>query len=340
MAKSRSLIRKILLYQAFLLVFFFGLARGAFYLEFEYAPDAYHNGALANAIEEEYLEQIRWFMPTFFIVLLLSSIITLKRGLAPLEELSREAADIGPANVEMRLSVENVPTEILPLVTAFNETLERLAQGFQFQRRFTADAAHELRTPLAVLSARIDALDPVDGVAELKRDVQVMTRLTSQLLKAAQLESLTIKADEQVNLVTLAQDVAGLLTPLALQENKMIEVLYDTDKNVITGNYDALYHMLRNLVENALVYSPKGGLVSIDLSEQGTLTVRDRGEGIAPEFLDKVFERFWRTNRSSTHGAGLGLSIVKDTVRLHGGAIDVSNHREGGAVFRVRFQQK
>ena len=76
----------------------------------------------------------------------------------------------------------------------------------------------------------------------------------------------------------MAQDVASLLTPLALQENKMIEVLYDIDKNMITGNYDALYHMLRNLVENALVYSPKGGLVSIDLSEQGIITVRDRGK--------------------------------------------------------------
>ncbi len=301
------------------------------------AQDEGHHDVLADSLIEEFFEQIRWFVPLFFISLIACSIYVLRRGLLPLKTVSYHASQIGPSNVAERLPVDGVPQEIIPLVEAVNHVLDRLETGFKSQRRFTADAAHELRTPLAVLTARIDTLDPSETTKALKNDVGVMTRLTSQLLKAAQLEAVELSPKTKVDLLEVAREVAGLLTPLALKSGKMLEVLHDIEKIEIEGNEDVLFNMIRNLVENALCYTEKGTTVSISLDGKPSISVRDQGPGIPDDQKEHLFKRFWRAERNKGQGSGLGLSIVKEAVRIHNAKIEVSNHPEGGAVFTVTF---
>ncbi|SCA56866.1 putative Histidine kinase [Candidatus Terasakiella magnetica] len=302
------------------------------------AQDESHYDILADTLADEFFENIGWILPFFFIGLLVSSTLILRLSMRSLNNVSKKAQEIGPSNTEIRLPEKNVPSEVLPLVQAVNNALERLERGFELQRRFTADAAHELRTPLAVLNARIESVEDQKLAKLLQKDTKVMTRLVAQLLKAAQLDSLTISADDQVDLMEASKDVISLLTPLAVKQGKMLEIDENATPEPISGNYDAIYHMIRNLLENALTYTPKGSTVTLSLDKGPSLSIRDHGPGIASGDKENLFKRFWRADRSDTQkGSGLGLSIVAKTVKLHGASIDVDNHPEGGAIFTVKF---
>ncbi len=301
------------------------------------AQDEGHHDVLADSLAEEFFEKIIWFIPFFFLSLITCSVFVLRNGLMPLKRVSSHAAKIGPENAGERLPIEGIPSEILPLVKGVNEVLDRLEQGFNFQRRFTADAAHELRTPLAVLLARIDSLEPSETTRALKKDVQVMSRLTSQLLKAAQMEAAIINDEDRVDLHKVMVDVIGLLTPLALKNGKSLELVCSAKPLPIKGNSDVLFNMVRNLVENALSHTPKGTLVTVHLDDHPSFFVRDQGMGVSEENKDNLFKRFWRAEKNAYMGAGLGLSIVAEAVRLHHATIDVFNHQDGGAVFKIVF---
>ena len=304
------------------------------------AQDESHHDVLADSLIEEYSEKIGWFIPLFFICLVICSILVLRKGFKPLLDVSEWTRTIGPQNIGQRLPETCIPTEVLPLVQAVNSVLDRLEDALNSQRRFTGDAAHELRTPLAVLSARIDTLEANETTKALKKDVAVMTRLTSQLLKSAQIDFFELNQNETVDLVNLVQEVAILLAPLALKDSKMLEVENKAKSIKITGNFDILFNMVRNLVENALSHTAPNTTVLITLDETPSITVRDHGAGILEAHKKHLFKRFWRAERSNRKGAGLGLSIVKEAARIHDANIEVGNHPEGGAVFKIIFQKK
>jgi signal transduction histidine kinase len=296
--------------------------------------------ALIDTVIGDFFEDGGWLAGPFLLALLGVSILTLRGTLAPLRELSRQAERIGPHATDVRLPHDDVPREVMPLVQAVNHAFERLEEGFRLQREFTADAAHELRTPLAVLTAHIDTLEDQAVAAPLRRDLESMTHLVEQLLRVARVEALVLDATDQANLADIAREVAAYLAPMAIRNHRMIEVDAPEDSAVpVQGQPDALFHAVRNLVDNALRHTPAGTTVTLTVTARPpTLCVRDQGPGIPPERRTEVFQRFWRSDRRNA-GAGLGLAIVQRTMEAHGGSVAIADAPGGGALFRMEFPE-
>lgn len=294
--------------------------------------------ALVRAMLEVAFEKGgRLFLPLLLVPLGVSLVI-IRRALAPVTKLSRQAAAISPAASDVRLPEDEVPLEILPLVRAVNSALDRLADGLRTQRDFVACAAHELRTPLAVLKAHIELLPRDTTVASLHTDVDAMTHMTNQLLRAAQADSLSFSADEQADLNSVAAEVVAYLAPLAVRQGNAIALEPSADAAIINGSSEAIFHALRNLADNALVHTRPKSEVTISVGTRGepSISVRDHGPGVPMELRPRIFERFWRADRR-TNGAGLGLAIVRKVVERHGGSVSVEDADGGGAIFTMRF---
>jgi signal transduction histidine kinase len=234
------------------------------------------------------------------------------------------------------LPQDGVPREIMPLVRAMNSALDRLDRGFLRQREFTANAAHQLRTPLAVLQANIDTLPDESVAARLQKDLDWMTRIVSQLLVSARIEAATIALDEQVDLHAVALDAADSLALLAIAAGKSIEVDEQARPVVVRGNAWMLLNALNNLIENALAQTPRGAAVRLRVSEEPAIEVIDVGPGVPHDMREKIFERFWRGDQNKP-GAGLGLSIVRRIMRLLGGSVSVGDAPGGGAIFTLHL---
>jgi signal transduction histidine kinase len=289
---------------------------------------------LGRELDEELLPVL---LPTLLAGLIIGA-LTLRDGLRPLQRLARAAGGITPAVSERRLPLDGLPRELAPLVRAINAALDRLDQGFRAQRDFTADAAHQLRTPLAILAAHLDTLDDRTVAASLREDVARMSRLVDQLLQVAELEALTVQPTEQTDLSALALEVAEAMAPVALARKRDIAVAGASLPVHVHGNHDSLHQALRNLVENALSHTGEGTTVEISIhSQPPSLAVSDQGPGIPAADRDKLFERFWRADRSGTRGAGLGLAIVQRITAAHGARIEVADATGGGAKFTILF---
>jgi signal transduction histidine kinase len=299
--------------------------------------DLAHRDVLTDDIVANFFRRVSWITIPILLLLLATDILIFRRAIRPLYQASSEAANITPSRTDIRLPVDNIPREILPLVKAVNQALDRLDRGFQTQREFTADAAHELRTPLAVLRARIDTLENEDAVATLRQDVEGMGRIVGQLLELSELDGLAIDAADPVDLRTVCAEVAEFVAPLAVTMNREVALKAPEQPVEIPGNAELLKRAVRNLVENALTHTKEHSTVEIRLDERGTITVCDDGPGIRESDREMIFERFWRADRTRSGGAGLGLSIVKQIVEAHGGRVSAANRPAGGAAFSIRF---
>lgn len=257
-----------------------------------------------------------------------------RRALAPLRDLSDEARQIRPGNLSARLSTGRLPAEIAPLVEAFNETLSRVESGHRAQQRFLANAAHELKTPLALLRAELEMNGKSVG-HDCLRDIDVMGRLIQQLLQLTEAtESISYRFGP-VHAMQVALEVERFLAPL--REPGRVRIIFAGDApSEVIADEGAFFILLKNLVENAVRYSPAGAGVTIRFSAGG-LDVEDEGPGISPEHLPHVFERFWRSPERKGDGAGLGLAIVQEIARNHGWTIVAMNRPEGGALFRLSW---
>jgi signal transduction histidine kinase len=291
---------------------------------------------LREAVNQEFLSDGGWLQAPFLFAWLGVSVFAVRRALAPLNHASRVAEMIDPATADVRLPIHNVPREILPLVNAINLALDRLELGLMRQREFNANAAHQLRTPLAVLSANIEAMPDKTTASKLKYDVDLMSRIVNQLLLIARLETLSSADNEIVDLATVATEVATNLAPLAIASGKQLEVLIDASQIVVRANTDALRAALSNLVENALAHTLPDTAVTIRVTQEPAVEVIDCGPGVPPEQRGQVFERFWKGDRNGK-GAGLGLAIVKHIVTALQGSVSVSDNPRGGAAFTLHF---
>jgi signal transduction histidine kinase len=299
--------------------------------------DLAHRDVITDDIVADFFKRVGWITLPMLLFLLAIDIVIFRRALRPLLNASEMAKKINPNRTDVRLPPEEIPKEILPLVQAVNQALDRLEAGFRMQREFTADAAHELRTPLAILRSRVDTLADRGVSKALHQDIEGMARIISQLLDIAELESFSIDPHEKADLRTICAEVAEFAAPLALAKGKNI-ALSGSDAPVwVNGNPEMLSRAIRNLVENAINYAPPGTTVEIVVESRGMVRVLDEGPGIKEEERALIFQRFWRRDRRRTGNAGLGLSIVQRIADTHAATVSVENRPTGGANFSLSF---
>lgn len=274
-----------------------------------------------------HLDPIEAILLLLFLGLLVLSVVglVLRWMLRPLRHGLRRAAGIGPDALDGGIEASELPAEVRPLVDAFNGALERLERAYEIERRLTADAAHEMRTPLAVLSVRLQrartAGSPVDWPS-IQADVDRMSRLINQMLDLARKEANAIlgRDREEVNLTRTVREAAAAVLPLAEQAGRMIDVKVPPITITVKGHAEDLRDMVRNLVENAVLHGK--GLVRVELSRRPpeliSLTVSD--QGTPPADAESLFERF-RKGEKTSKGSGLGLAIVRQVARSHGGSV-------------------
>jgi len=306
-------------------------------IEIQVAQGSDHRDVLADTFLDELADEVLWIVPLIFAAILGVTFVSLKHAMRPLEEVSGQAATIGPSTLDRRLPLAGVPAEIRPLVEAVNAALSRLEEGFRNQRRFTADAAHEMRTPITLIKSHLQALNVTEAEA-LMDDLAGLERVVSQLLKLAQVEDFRIEPEQSADLHDIAHNVSSFLAPAAIAWGKTL-ALTGAEHVPVHGDADALEVALRNLVENALEHTAAGTEVEINISDTPALRVLDRGPGLPDEDRALMFERFWRKDRHKGMGAGLGLSIVGRIVAAHGARLEAENRPDGGAVFSIVFPQ-
>ena len=221
------------------------------------------------------------------------------------------------------------------MAEAVNQALDRLERSLQAQREFTADAAHELRTPLTILRTHVDTILDDPAVAALQSDIDAMGHVLDQLLELAELEASAVGLDETVNLTELGTEVVSLMAPIALAEGKSLAFSAGSGPGSTSGNAGMLLRALRNLVENAVRYSPTDQSVDVEVVSPATIRIMDRGPGVRPAERQLIFQRFWRRDRQARGHSGLGLAIVAKILQLHGGTIEVLDRDGGGAEFRI-----
>lgn len=296
-----------------------------------------HRDALTDDIVANFFIRVGWITLPMLLLLLAIDIVIFRRAMRPLLQASEQAKTIGPTRTDVRLPMDGIPTEIQPLVLAVNQALDRLEQGFRVQREFTADAAHELRTPLAVLRTRLDTLSDKRATEALRQDVEGMSRIVGQLLDIAESDTFIVAPSDKADLHGVCAEVVEAVVPLAIAQGREI-CLDAADEPVwVRGNPDMLYRAVRNLVENAIHHTPQGTAVELVVKSEGTITVLDQGSGIQEGEREFLFRRFWRRDRRRAGSAGLGLSIVRRIADAHMASIVVENRRGGGASFTLRF---
>ncbi|HXC26525.1 MAG TPA: ATP-binding protein [Stellaceae bacterium] len=305
----------------------------------EVSQDLAHRDVLIDDIVADFFTRVGWITAPILALLLVIDVAIIRRAMRPVIAASNLAERIGPLRTDLRLPEADMPREVQPLVHAVNQALDRLDEGFRGQREFTADAAHELRTPLAILRTQIDMIADRELAQSLRQDVENMSRLVNQLLEMAELETFVIDSDETADLVAVATEIAAFLAPIAVANDKRVAVAGVHDPVYVRGNADMLGRALRNLVENALVHTSPQTTVEITIDGHGAITVSDRGPGVPAAEREQIFHRFWRRDRRRQGSSGLGLSIVARIAERHGAAVSVADRPGGGAAFTLKFPQ-
>lgn len=250
------------------------------------------------------------------VVFMVTTHFTLKRTLSPLRAASAQAQRITPRTLDDRLHVPGLPSEIQPLVDAFNEALERLQHGFRTQQEFLATTAHELKTPLALIRAQLEVQPQGPRSDEVLNDVDRMARQVQQLLHLAEASELHNYRIECVDVRPTIQDVHNYMARVSQPHGVGLALQMEDGPLRMHADRGALFTLLKNLLENAIQHSPPGGVVTLSVSRSRFL-VADHGPGVAESELQKIFERFWRGTARQEEGAGLGLSICQEIAAAH-----------------------
>jgi two-component system, OmpR family, sensor histidine kinase QseC len=259
---------------------------------------------------------------------------TLSRMLIPVRAVAQAALRIEPENLSARLESRDLPSEMVPLIHAFNLALGRLERGYQVQSTFLAGAAHELKTPLALIRAQIELIPGLDS-AVLLRDVDLMARQVHQLLHLAEASEAHNYSYGSLDVNSAVAEAVDHLRPLAEGRDVSIHVARPEQAIHCCADRSALFVLLKNLIENAIRHSPAGGVVNLSIRADG-IDVRDHGGGIHDADFPYLFERFWRHKDQPEGGAGLGLAICLEIASVHGWRIEAHNATPG-ALFQLRF---
>ena len=291
--------------------------------------------------------------------LIISAVLALLGGVAtyfisghalrPIRELSDKIEKVQAQNLADSRIEENQVKELNQLSVSYNRMLERLSEAFEIQRQFTANAAHELRTPLALMQVQLDLYhsnshpdndaDTVQMIKMVTEQNDRLNKMVKTLLDMSELQ--TVGRDDEIILDALVDEVLEDLEPLA--EGKNIRLIGKCKDITMVGSDILIYRLVYNLVENAIKYNHLGGQVTVtaDRKEKHVyLSVEDTGAGIPEELKERVFEPFFRVDKSRSRelgGVGLGLALVREIVRVHDGSITVKSNPSGGTIFEVVF---
>ena len=291
--------------------------------------------------------------------LLISSILSLLggvityfisgRALKPLSDFSNKIEEVQAQNLSDSRIEENKVKELNQLSVSYNKMLDRLSAAFEVQRQFTANAAHELRTPLALMQVQLDAYNSTehpDNDASATQTIQMVTEQNERLTKMVKTlldmsELQTIARDETIDLDALIEEVLVDLEPLTQEKN--ITLTNQCNEVKLLGSDILIYRLVYNLVENGIKYNRIDGSVTVKAFTKDQhiyLTVADTGNGIPKDLRERVFEPFFRLDKSRSRelgGVGLGLALVHEIVRVHDGTIQVKDNPTGGTIFEVIF---
>jgi len=264
----------------------------------------------------------------------LCAYVTLRYALKPLLGVSEAATAISPRSLHARLQTETMPAEISPLVDSFNRVLERLEHGFRLQQEFLANAAHELKTPLALIRAQIELRDEDKSERDsLLGDVDYMARQVQQLLLLAEASEVRNYSFATVAVRDVALEVIAFLQLMAEAADVRVTVSEASGGVLWQADRGALFTLLKNLLENAIQHAPRNTDISLEILND-ELTVRDLGPGVDAAQLPQLFNRFWRGAHRRDHGAGLGLAICQEIALAHGWLL-TAERAEPGLRFRV-----
>lgn len=271
------------------------------------------------------------------------------RALKPLNEFSKKIEEVQAQNLADSEIEENDVKELNQLSVSYNRMLKRLSEAFETQRQFTANAAHELRTPLAVMQVQLDVYNSSehpDNDACATQTIQMVTEQNERLSKMVKTlldmsELQTVARDDEIALDALVEEVLADLEPLA--QEKHIQLVQTCEPVSMMGSDILIYRLVYNLVENAIKYNRLDGTVTVLVTEENDRTcirVEDTGNGIPEELKGRVFDPFFRVDKSRSRalgGVGLGLALVHEIVRVHDGEITIKDNKAGGTTFEVRF---
>lgn len=324
------------------------------------AANAINQGALSIVLDVDAIERSILFdaLGILLVVIIAGSCVAyflIGHYTKPVQQLSAHMKEISPNTLSDSIEIEGGGEEIQELVKSFNQMTEQLDEAFAMQRRFSASAAHELRTPIAVLRTKLDVFKKKkreqheydELVDTMETYIDRLSSIITDLLEFA--ETSELGEVEDVSLDSVVKTVVDDLESVA--QNNMVNVQIEEQSMaqseaqtfIVKGNTNLLYRALYNLVENAIRYNHKEGSVNIVLKtegQEGVIIIADTGVGIAPEQRELVFEPFYRVNKSRSRefgGAGIGLSLVKTILKRHGASITVSENNPQGSVFTIRI---
>ena len=272
-------------------------------------------------------------------------------ALRPIREFSDKIEEVQAQNLSDSRIEENNVKELNQLGISYNKMLERLSDAFEIQRQFTANAAHELRTPLALMQVQLDLYnsashpgndaDTLQTIKMVTEQNDKLNRMVKTLLDMSELQ--TVGRDDKIILDAIVEEVLADLEPLAVEKN--IKLIGKCEDATMIGSDILIYRLVYNLVENAIKYNHPLGQVTVTAYQRNKhvcLSVDDTGSGIPKEFMERVFEPFFRVDKSRSRelgGVGLGLALVREIVRVHDGSICIKSGKTGGTIFEVTFAQ-
>ena len=272
-------------------------------------------------------------------------------ALRPIREFSDKIEEVQAQNLSDSRIEENNVKELNQLGISYNKMLERLSEAFEIQRQFTANAAHELRTPLALMQVQLDLYnsashpgndaDTLQTIKMVTEQNDKLNRMVKTLLDMSELQ--TVGRDDKIILDAIVEEVLADLEPLAVEKN--IKLIGKCEDATMIGSDILIYRLVYNLVENAIKYNHPLGQVTVTAYQRNKhvyLSVEDTGSGIPKELRERVFEPFFRVDKSRSRelgGVGLGLAFVREIVRVHDGSICIKSGKTGGTIFEVAFAQ-
>lgn len=272
-------------------------------------------------------------------------------ALRPIREFSDKIEEVQAQNLSDSRIEENNVKELNQLGISYNKMLERLSEAFEIQRQFTANAAHELRTPLALMQVQLDLYnsathpgndaDTLQTIKMITEQNDKLNRMVKTLLDMSELQ--TVGRDDKIILDAIVEEVLADLEPLAVEKN--IKLIGKCEDATMIGSDILIYRLVYNLVENAIKYNHPLGQVTVTAYQRNKhvyLSVEDTGSGIPKELRERVFEPFFRVDKSRSRelgGVGLGLALVREIVRVHDGSICIKSGKTGGTIFEVTFAQ-